>query len=367
MPSLPRQRLRRRPSAHGFRHADASEGSAPVGGRRDGVSGAKLHSSRVSAAHCGYQSRHRPECRYSGFRTSLRLRPHKGCGEAVGGRNVFRGLLRPQFRAMAACTQTKRARMVPKVRRAEFPKRVARAVRPGQVASGRSKETPPRPRRTSASGSPCGRRRGEMRRGSTGRPLACLDLPVRGWKSGYVAPARAAADRSTSRDHVLRSLRLAHALRCCCRARYSKRRVAAPKRVGRPRDAETAAVTYKAFGACVGTATANRFGLPVLSMEASVLRDATTVLPADRRQLPRRITLCDLSGDREYDSGRRGSCAACGRCAYPWHSSADAMGARVGTFSFSAFQGVTRAKLFSLRLLRPDGRFDDWRVPRIDR
>jgi hypothetical protein len=41
---------------------------------------------------------------------------------------------------MAACTQTKRARMVPKVRRAEFPKRVARAVRPGQVASGRSKE-----------------------------------------------------------------------------------------------------------------------------------------------------------------------------------------------------------------------------------
>jgi hypothetical protein len=98
-----------------------------------------------------------------------------------------------------------------------------------------------------------------MRRGSTGRPLACLDLPVRGWKSGYVAPARAAADRSTSRDHVLQSLRLAHALRCCCRARYSKRRVAAPKRVGRPRDAETAAVTYNVLGASVVTATANQF------------------------------------------------------------------------------------------------------------
>jgi hypothetical protein len=39
----------------------------------------------------------------------------------------------------------------------------------------------------------------------------------------------------------------------------SKRPGLLDKCVGRPRDAETAAVTSKAFGACVGTATANRF------------------------------------------------------------------------------------------------------------
>jgi len=38
------------------------------------------------------------------------------------------------------------------------------------------------------------------------------------------------------------------------------RRVAGPKRVGRPRDAETATVTYKAFGAFVATESAVPIG-----------------------------------------------------------------------------------------------------------